>query len=117
MVSYIMLVNFTDQDARSINETLQRADDARALAKSFDVTLKGMQWTPGIYDMVTRWEAKDDEAMAAFSSAICSDGNVHLRTIKAFPKNVMHGVFRNNAAPAPSARRSFREESDGRKHG
>ncbi len=84
MSTYIMLINYTDQGIRNIKSSPKRADAARFLAKSCGAELKDLYLTFGTYDLVAMVEASDDAAVAKFSMALDSIGNVRSVTMKAF---------------------------------
>lgn len=89
MVSYIALVSFTDQGARTVKDTVKRADAVREMAGKFGVNLKSIHWTLGQYDLVTFGEAKDDASITAFGLALAAQGNVRTQTLRAFSREEM----------------------------
>jgi len=83
MATFITLVSFTDQGARAIKESPNRAEAFTALANKLGVTVKSLHWTIGQYDVVTVTEGTDEAQLAAlFSTA--SLGNVRTQTLRAF---------------------------------
>jgi uncharacterized protein with GYD domain len=58
MVTYISLVSFTDQGARTMTESTKRADAAKAAGKKFGCDMKEMYWTLGSYDLAQPWRAQ-----------------------------------------------------------
>ena len=54
MVTYILLVNWTDQGTRAIKDSTKRLDAGRALAKNFGCEIKEFYLTLGPYDMICR---------------------------------------------------------------
>ena len=84
MASYITLMNFTEQGAKSIKETVKRSEAAQKVAKEYGVTFKSIHWTWGQYDVVAELEAKDEASLAAFGLAMASLGNVRSQTLRAF---------------------------------
>ncbi|MEQ8357074.1 MAG: GYD domain-containing protein [Kiloniellaceae bacterium] len=87
MPTYIMLINFTDQGIRNIKSSPKRADTARFLAKSCGAEVKNIYLTLGTYDLVATVEAPADEAVAKFSLALDSIGNVRSIAMKAFSED------------------------------
>jgi uncharacterized protein with GYD domain len=59
MVTYISLVSFTDQGARTMTESTKRAEAAKAAGKKFGCDMKEMYWTLGSYDLVAIIDAAD----------------------------------------------------------
>ena len=49
----------------------------------------------GQYDAVAVIEAPDDEAVARFSIAIGSQGNVRIESMRAFDEDQFHSLVRN----------------------
>lgn len=93
MFSYIMLINYTDQGIQNIKSSPKRADAARFLAKSCGAELKDLYLTMGIYDLVLMVEASEDEAVAKFSLALDSIGNVRSVTMKAFGEQTYREII------------------------
>jgi uncharacterized protein with GYD domain len=93
MASYIALCNFTDQGIRSVKQTTQRAEAAEALAKRCGVTVKGVQWTLGAYDVVVQLEAPDDQSLTAFELALAGQGNVRTQTLRAFSRDEINAIL------------------------
>jgi uncharacterized protein with GYD domain len=84
MASYVVLFQYTDQGIRNVKDTTKRAAAAGELAKKFGVRIGDFLWTLGQYDGVIIAEAPNDEAMAAFSVAVGSLGNIKSQTLRAF---------------------------------
>ena len=93
MAIYIVLVNFTDQGVRNLEDTTKRADAIRVMAKKFGVTCKDLYWTLGSYDSVGIFEAPDDASMAAFLASVGALGNVRTQTLRAFSQADMSGIL------------------------
>jgi uncharacterized protein with GYD domain len=93
MVTYISLVSFTDQGARSMKESTKRADAAKEAGKKFGVDMKEMYWTLGSYDLVAIIDATDEASYLAFGAALAGAGNVRTQTLRAFTKDQMNAVF------------------------
>jgi uncharacterized protein with GYD domain len=93
MVTYITLCNFTEQGAREIKETTRRADKLKELAGKFGVTMKGIYWTVGGFDVVTIAEAGDDASILSFGLAVRSAGQVHFQALKAFSREEMNDML------------------------
>ena len=84
MATYIMLMSYTDQGIRNVKSSPKRADAARFMAKSCGAEVKDIYRTLGAYDLILTVEAAEDEAVARFSLALASIGNVRAITLKAF---------------------------------
>jgi uncharacterized protein with GYD domain len=67
MLTYVSLLNFTDQGIGTVGETVQRADGAAELARDkYGCSLR-TYWTMGAYEVVYILEAPDDESATASS--------------------------------------------------
>lgn len=92
MATFITLVSFTDQGARNIKESPNRAEAFTALAKKLHVEVKSLHWTIGQYDLVTVTEGSD-EAQLATLFATASLGNVRTQTLRAFNSSEIKKVI------------------------
>jgi uncharacterized protein with GYD domain len=85
MAHYVMLANFTDQGARNIKESPQRAEALKAFGERNGVELRDLFWTFGQTDIIIAIvEAKDDVAMTGLTMAISQMGNVKVQTLRAY---------------------------------
>jgi len=84
MAHYVLLVNFTDQGARSVKDTVKRAEAFKQLAEKSGAKVHALFWTLGQHDVVTIAEADDDLAATALSLSVASLGNVRTQTLRAF---------------------------------
>ena len=97
MPRYVVLVNWTDQGVKNVKETLQRTDSGGEIAEKHGLTLEQAYWTVGPYDMVTIFEAPDDEALSAHLLEIGSLGNVRTTTLRAYNEEEMSGILQRLA--------------------
>jgi uncharacterized protein with GYD domain len=97
MPRYVVLVNWTDQGVRNVKQTLQRTDSGGELAEKHGLNLERAYWTVGPYDMVTVFEAPDDEALSAHLLEIGSLGNVRTTTLRAYDEEEMSGILQRLA--------------------
>src|SRR5215207_3037990 len=79
MPTYVVLMNWTDQGIRSVKDTVQRRDQANALAEKHGASIEEVYWTVGPYDLVTIVEAPDDESATAMLLELATAGNLSLR--------------------------------------
>jgi uncharacterized protein with GYD domain len=87
MTAYIMLLNWTDQGAKTLRDSPKRLDAAKKVLAGMGGTFKDFHLTMGEYDMVAVCEAPDDAVMARFALTLGSMGNVRSKTLKAFPES------------------------------
>jgi uncharacterized protein with GYD domain len=97
MSRYVVLVNWTEQGIRNVKETLQRSDSGSEIAEKHGLKLEQAYWTVGPYDMVTIFEAPDDEALSTHLLEIGSLGNVRTTTLRAYDEEEMSGILQRLA--------------------
>lgn len=86
MTTFMMIMNFTDQGVRTIKDAPKRMEGARQLAKKVGVEIRQVYLTAGENDLVAFLEASDPDAMPRFALALGSLGNVHTKTVRAWPE-------------------------------
>ena len=96
MAKYIALIQWTDKGIKEIKESPNRADKAKALAKSLGGELQQMFMTLGHYDMVAVLDMPNDDAMAKFALGSAASGHIRTTTLKAFDE----ASYRNLVASA-----------------
>jgi uncharacterized protein with GYD domain len=92
MPNYVVLMNWTDQGIRTVGETVQRRDQADALADKHGARIEQVYWTVGPYDIVTIVEAPDDESATAMVLELSSGGNLKTTTLRAYGREEMSGI-------------------------
>lgn len=93
MITYIGLLNFTDQGLKNIKDSTKRAAAAKEAAKKFGVNMRDIYWTMGDTDIVCVLEADNEQALTAFELAIAMQGNVRSRSLRAFSAAEMDAVL------------------------
>lgn len=84
MATYVSLVNFTEEGARHIRHTAERAKGLIKAAANLGIKIKEIYWTMGSFDAVFIAEGPDDETMTAFAMSMASLGNIRTQTLRAF---------------------------------
>jgi uncharacterized protein with GYD domain len=84
MVTYIILVSYTEQGIRDIKESPARLEAAKDAFLAVGAQLKEFYLVTGQYDIVALVEAPDDETMAELALSLGSKGNVRTETLRAF---------------------------------
>ena len=97
MITYISLVNYTDQGIRAIKDSPKRVDGVKALAEKLGGRMSQIYLTMGAYDLVAILEFPDATAAAKFSLTLGSLGNVRTTTLQAFTET----QFREITAELP----------------
>ena len=93
MPTYVTLMNWTDQGIRTANESVQRRDQANALAQKHGARIDQVYWTVGPYDLVTIIEAPDDESATSMLLELGSAGNLRTTTLRAYDREEMSGII------------------------
>ena len=81
MPRLISLLKFTDQGAKDIKKSTNRAHAFDAAAKKAGVTVEGQYWTIGCYDGVLIINAPDEMKALHLLSELSANGNVRSETM------------------------------------
>jgi uncharacterized protein with GYD domain len=92
MATYVTLANFTDQGIRNVKDSPDRLGAFRAMVEKLGITLKGVYYTVGAYDIVTVIEGSD-EAVTSALLKLGSLGNVRTQTMRAFSPEEIKGII------------------------
>jgi uncharacterized protein with GYD domain len=93
MPAYIVLMNWTDQGVRTVKDTVQRREQADALAERHGARIEQVYWTVGPYDIVAILDAPDDESVTAVMLELSSGGNLRTTTLRAYDREEMSGIL------------------------
>ncbi|AXE78793.1 GYD domain-containing protein [Streptomyces atratus] len=93
MLTYVALLNWTDQGIRNYKDTAKRAEDFGAAAQKLGAKLLNIYWTVGPYDLVAVVEAPDDETATAVLLQLGGVGNVRTTTLRAFGREEMDRII------------------------
>ena len=93
MPTYVVLMNWTDQGIRNVRDTVQRRDQADALAEKYGSRIEEVYWTVGPYDLVTILESPDDETITAMLLELGSAGNLRTTTLRAYGREEMSNIL------------------------
>ena len=84
MATYVLLVNFTDEGARTVKKSPDRVKAVDAEAEDLGMRIKDRYWTTGPYDLIMIAEGPNDEAVAALALRIGCHGRARTQTLRAF---------------------------------
>lgn len=87
MVTYVMLLNWTDQGIRSVKDSPKRLDAVKKLAKDLGGEVKSFYMTLGTYDVVLIVDMPNNDKLASFGLKLGSLGNMRSTTLKAFSED------------------------------
>ncbi len=93
MPTYVSLIKWTEEGAKTAKDTVQRAKQVRADFQRRGITRFDVLWTHGQYDIVSIVEAPDDETVTAALLALASRGTVHTETVRAFNESEMERII------------------------
>ena len=93
MPRYVILVNWTEQGARTVTETTQRAEQVRQMVEQMGGRMESLLWTQGRYDLVGVMEAPDEETAAAVGLRAGMAGAVRTETLRAFDAEEMGRIL------------------------
>jgi uncharacterized protein with GYD domain len=87
MPTFICSLNWTDKGVRSIQDAPRRRELAKGVAGKLGINLTSFYITSGDCDVLIIMEAPDGDVVAKFAIIIASQGNVYVRTARAFPES------------------------------
>ena len=92
--TYVTLFNWTDQGSRTVRDTVERVDRGAELAEEkYGVRLGQIYWTVGPYDLVSVFEAPDEQSIMAFLLELGSVGNVRTTTLRAYDREEISEII------------------------
>ncbi len=92
MARYISLLRFTEQGARDIKQSINRAHEFAQSAAGAGVQIEGQYWTLGAYDGVLIISADADEKALHCLADLASHGYVRTETLQAFGDEDFEGI-------------------------
>ncbi len=95
MATYIALLNYTDQGAKTMKGVPERALAVRQALENIGGRVHAYRLTLGAYDAVVTIDAPDDEAYATFALNLAAQGNLRTTTLKAFSEEESFRILGN----------------------
>jgi uncharacterized protein with GYD domain len=92
MPRYILLVEWTEQGVQAVDQTVDRLERGREVAKEFGCEIENVWWTQGNHDMVSVVHAPDEKAMVAYTLAVARLGNLRTTTLRAWTADEMREI-------------------------
>ncbi len=93
MPTYVALMNWTDQGIRSVKDSVQRRDQADALAQKHGASIQQVFWTVDPYDLVSILDTPDEESATAMVLELGSAGNLRTLTLRAYDREEMSAII------------------------
>jgi len=87
MVTYLILLNWTDQGIKNVKDSPKRLDGVKKLAKDLGGEVKSFYMTLGAYDLVLIVEMPNNDKLANFVLKLGSLGNVRSTTLRAYSED------------------------------
>jgi uncharacterized protein with GYD domain len=93
MPTYVTLMNWTDEGAKTAKETVSRSERSIELAQKLGGKVLGVYWTQGEYDIVSIGEFPDEDTAQAFLLQLASAGTLRTQTLRAFTADDMRRIL------------------------
>jgi uncharacterized protein with GYD domain len=93
MMTYVSLINWTEQGIKNFRDTTQRAEEFTKLVESSGGTVRELLWTVGEYDIVCVADFPDEQTGVAALLRVGSAGNIRSKTLRAFSASEMAGII------------------------
>lgn len=87
MVTYLMLLKWTDQGIKNVKDSPKRLDGVKKLAKDLGGEVKSFYMTLGEYDLVLIVDMPNNDKVARFGLKLGSLGNVRSTTLRAYSED------------------------------
>ena len=93
MAKYISLLRFTEQGAKALKKSTNRAHSFDKIAAKAGVEIVGQYWTLGTYDGVLIINADSEQKALHCLSQLAAQGNVRTETMQAFIDKEFDGIL------------------------
>jgi len=87
MATFITLLRWTQKGIENVRESPSRLDSAKTVFRELGGEIKSFHLVLGRYDAVIVSEAPSDDVVAKALLSICSKGNAHTETLRAFTED------------------------------
>lgn len=84
MPTFICSLRWTDKGLKTIDDAPTRRELAKAVAKKLKIKLTNFYITSGDCDVLIIMDAPNGDVVAQFALIVASQGNVYVRTARAF---------------------------------
>ncbi|MFH1374141.1 MAG: GYD domain-containing protein [bacterium] len=95
MATYIPLMTFTEEGARSLGKSTARAEAFAKVAEKQGIKIIDTFWTNGPYDVIHIFEVNKEEDAMAHSYSLSTLGNVKTQTYRAYRKEEIDPVMKS----------------------
>ena len=104
MAKYVVLMNWTDQGARTAQDTVTRFEQARDAMQQQGVTFDTILWTLGRVDLVAILDAPDARTVATALAQVAREGNVRTETLVGFTSDEVRDMMQTVKAKVQDRR-------------
>jgi len=94
MIRYLTLIQFTDQGARNVDKSVQRASAFEKSVSDAGGKLISQVWTVGRYDGCVMFETPDEATSSALLIKLAKDGNVRTQTMRCYDNQEFETVLK-----------------------
>ena len=82
--TYIVLITYTEQGARNLKQSPQRAQAFRQSAEAAGIKVRAQLWSAGSFDGLLILEGDDEVKLMGMLATLASQGNVRTQSLRAF---------------------------------
>lgn len=94
MIRYLSLIQFTDQGARNVDKSVQRASDFGKSVSDAGGKLVLQVWAVGQYDGCVVFEVPDEAVGSALLVKLAKNGNVRTQTLRCYDNQEFEMVLK-----------------------
>jgi len=94
MATYLVLWKWTEQGAKTVNETVDRAEAVKSDIQSRGGKVKEFMWTLGQWDGFLVAEVENDQVLTAALLKVAGGGNVKTQALRAFNEQEMRQILK-----------------------
>ena len=94
MIRYLTMLQFTDQGARNVDKSVQRASDFGKSIRDAVGKLALQVWTVGQYDGCVVFEVPDEAVGSALLIKLAKNGNVRTQTMRCYDNQEFETVLK-----------------------
>ena len=94
MIRYLTLIQFTDQGARNVDKSVQRASEFGKSVSGAGGKLVSQVWTFGQYDGCVVFEVPDEASGTALLVKLAKDGNVRTQAMRCYDNQEFEAILK-----------------------
>lgn len=94
MATYLVLWKWTEQGAKAVSETVDRAEAVKSDIQSRGGKVKEFMWTLGQWDGFLVAEVEDDQVLTAALLKVAGAGSVKTQALRAFNEQEMRQILK-----------------------